>query len=120
MSEHPVNLPWYSWYPGDHLRRTRGWPSVAKGAFRELLDAQWDNPNLPIDDERLRVIAGATPEEWAVAWPFLEPEFPVDGDRRQHYPLEILRGDSIRRHEAQRRGAAKTNAKRWKRDSGGT
>jgi uncharacterized protein YdaU (DUF1376 family) len=99
--------------PGDFLRLSRGWPLVARAVYRELLDAQWDLIRLPKDAEALREIVRASVREWSTAWPFVEPHFPVDGEHRQHYQLEMLRGESLLKHEARQRGAAKTNAKRW-------
>jgi uncharacterized protein YdaU (DUF1376 family) len=107
------SLPWFVFFTGDYLKLSRGWPLVARGAYVELLAAQWDAGSLPIDIDELRNITRATPEEWAVAWPYMERCFPVDGVVRSNYVLEILRGEARLLREGRRRGAAKTNAKRW-------
>src|SRR5690242_15879636 len=106
-------LHWYPWMPGDFLRISRGWPLVARAVYRELLDAQWDVVRLPKSDEELRRIVRASPREWAKAWPLVEPHFPLDGEHRQNFQLEIQRGDAVLKHQSRKRGAAKTNAKRW-------
>lgn len=118
MRDRDGELPWFPWYPGDHLRRTRGWPLIARGIYRELLDAQWDMGRLPADPEALKVLVGATAKEWEAAWPFIEREFERKGEYRQSYHLEYLRGEAQRKHEASRRGAAVTNAKRWGKGAG--
>jgi uncharacterized protein YdaU (DUF1376 family) len=106
------------WYPRDFASATRTWPLVARGAFRELLDAQWDlggsQPGLlPNDPEELRELARTTPAEWKTAWRFLEPKFPqVEGGRRNER-LEAHRQIAIEEYQSRRKGAQKTNAKRW-------
>jgi uncharacterized protein YdaU (DUF1376 family) len=105
-------------YPRDFRSSTLGWPLIARGAYRELLDAQWDSGGasigtLPDDEEALRSIVGATPAEWKVAWRFIEAKFPrVDGGRRNER-LESHRKVAVDEFEKRRKGALKTNAKRW-------
>jgi uncharacterized protein YdaU (DUF1376 family) len=108
-------LAWYRWFPGDHLRVTRGWPLAARGIYRELLDAQWDAGALPEDVETLRAIAGATPEEWHTGWPLVEPQFPVRRGRRRHLALEQLRVEATARLERHRAASQHAHAARWRR-----
>jgi uncharacterized protein YdaU (DUF1376 family) len=106
------------WYPRDFASATRTWPLVARGAFRELLDAQWDMGGsqigtLPDDPEELRELARATPKEWQIAWRFIEAKFPrVDGGRRNER-LEAHRRVAIEEFTRRRKGAEMTNARRW-------
>jgi uncharacterized protein YdaU (DUF1376 family) len=101
------------WYPRDFASATRGWPLVARGAYRELLDAQWDMGALPEDPRELRLIIAATPKEWSACWPFLESKMPVFSDGRRRNPrLEAHRVKAIQIMERQRAGAASTNAGR--------
>jgi hypothetical protein len=83
------------WYPSSFTRSTRGWPLLARRVYRELLDWQWDvgginADTLPRDPETLRKEVGATPEEWSVAWPYIEPQlqFADGGTGRRSLPLE--------------------------------
>lgn len=102
------------WYPADFAASTRGWPLLARGAYRELLDAQWTMGALPADHATLRAIVGATPAEWRKAWPYLEPKFPIGGDgQRRNERLEHHRGVALELHAKRQAGAKKTNAKRW-------
>lgn len=117
-------FPWMKWYPRDFASATRGWPLVARGAFRELLDAQWDMGGsgigtLPDDPDQLRNLAGALPPEWKVVWPLIESKFPlVEGGGRRNAKLEEHRTESVREFAARRKGAAATNLKRWGTASG--
>lgn len=112
------------WYPRDFASATRTWPLDARGAYRELLDAQWDaggsQPGLlPDDPEQLRELVRATPAQWKVAWKFIEAKFPqVDGGRRNER-LEGHRNAAIVEFEKRRKGAHKTNTKRWGHRSNG-
>src|SRR5438128_6020042 len=84
-------LPWFKWFPGDWLAETQGWPLLARGVYRELLDAQWNMGVLPAEPSRLRKLVGATPREWRVAWPFVSSKFPTVPGGRLHPGLEDRR-----------------------------
>jgi uncharacterized protein YdaU (DUF1376 family) len=107
------------WFPRDFRSATLGWSLVARAVYRELLDAQWDLGGsgvgtLPDDEKQLRELARVTPAEWRKAWPFVEPKFPrVPGGGRRNERLEQHRQEALRVFEGRRRGAAKTNEKRW-------
>ena len=111
------------YYPRDFRSSTLGWPLVARGVYRELLDAQWDSGGagvgtLPDDEEALRTIVGASPAEWKTAWRYIAPKFPqVDGGRRNHR-LEMHRQTAIEEFVKRRKGALTTNAKRWAHHNG--
>jgi uncharacterized protein YdaU (DUF1376 family) len=108
--DRPAQFPYLSWFPRDFASSTRGWPLIARGAYRELLDAEWDLVHLPEDPEKLRQLAGATKREWRTAWPYLEPKFPVAEGKRFNLRLESHRREAIRRYEGHRAGARRTNA----------
>ena len=106
------------WYPRDFACATRGWPLVARGVYRELLDAQWDaggisQGTLPADEKTLREIAHATPAQWRIAWPFVAPKFPLGGGGRRNERLEQHRAVAVRQFLGRQEGAQKTNTKRW-------
>jgi len=94
------------------MSSTRGWPLVARGAYRELLDAQWDMGTLPIDQEELRALAGATEAEWAIAWPRIESKFPLNCQGRKNARLESHRDKAVQLYEKRALGARTANALR--------
>ena len=102
------------WYPRDFASATRGWPLVARGAYRELLDAQWDMGSLPDSETEMRTIASATPAEWRICWQYIERKFPlvVEGQRR-NARLESHRRIALQALANRQAGAATTNNKRW-------
>jgi uncharacterized protein YdaU (DUF1376 family) len=111
-------FPWLKWFPRDFASSTRGWPLVARGVYRELLDCQWDlggsQPGiLPDDPEQLRELARARASEWKVAWRFVARKFPRVAGGRQNARLEEHRKASIRELTGRQKGAQRTNAKRW-------
>jgi hypothetical protein len=106
-------LAWYRWYPGDHLRVLRGWPLVARAAYHELLDAQWDLGVLPAQPARLREIIGATAAEWAIAWKYCATQFPRTGATRQNPALEALRATQVALVERCRRAGRTGSTVRW-------
>lgn len=104
------------WYPRDFMSSTRGWALVARAAYRELLDAQWDMGELPIGQDELRALAGATESEWAIAWPKIESKFPLNCSGRKNLKLERVRADAeayaTRKSDAGRRGGLASASKR--------
>ena len=102
------------WYPRDFASATRGWPLGARGAYRELLDAQWDMSSLPGELGELRAIAAATPAEWRIAWPFLAPKFPTGEDGRRRNPrLELHRRKALEQFNKQSAAGRAGNRGRW-------
>ena len=102
------------WYPRDFASSTRGWPLVARGIYRELLDASWDMGGLPDDPEILRGIAAATRDEWAVGWALVSPKWTRGDDGLlRNSRLEEHRAKALDLHTKRRAGAEKTNAKRY-------
>jgi uncharacterized protein YdaU (DUF1376 family) len=99
-----LGMPMLPWYPRDFRSSTLGWPMVAKGIYRELLDCQWDMGSLPMDTERLRTIVGATAAEWSEAWPLIESKFTVVEGRRQNLRLEAHRAKSIAKQRSGKLG----------------
>src|SRR5262249_42355799 len=106
-------LAWYRWYPGDFLRVVRGWPTVARAVYRELLDAQWDLGQLPVSPAELRKLIGVTADEWKVAWSFGAPHFPRSGTGRRNPRLEELRALQVELVERCRRTGQQGNRVRW-------
>lgn len=108
-----LSLPMLPWFPAAFMSSTRGWNLSARGIYRELLDSQWEIGSLPADSAVLQKLIGATAGEWK-SWPIVEPKFPVGADgRRRNGTLEKHRIKAFTLTERHRRGAGKTNAKRW-------
>src|SRR5439155_20433175 len=106
-------LPWLPIFTGDMLSETRGWPLLARGAYYELLAAQWDLGVLPRDAAELRALIRATSTEWRLAWRRIEAKFPTVAGGRQNAALEARRQRAHKRREGQRAAAERTNATRW-------
>lgn len=114
------DLPWMKLHRGDYLRVTNGWPPIARLAYLELLGCQWDRGELPIDPARLRaLVPGISDDDWSEAWTLIEPMLPIDGEARRNANIAHERKRTIEMREARRRGAAKTNRKRWNVVDGG-
>lgn len=106
--------PWYSWFPGDFGASTRGWPPEARLIYRELLDAQWTMGSLPDNKEELQDICSVKSSFWEAGWPRVSVKFERGEDGRLRNPrLERDREKAEKLSERHRRGAIKTNAKRW-------
>lgn len=101
---------WMPWYIKDWLADTRELSLEVRGAYRELLDAQWMRTGLPGDHKTLQMLAGARDREWLRVWRVLEPFFPlgVDGLRR-NAKLERVRRKHLNLAENGRLGATATN-----------
>ena len=111
------------WFPRDFASSTRGWPLVAKGAYRELLDVQWDMGSLPAEPRHLRRICGASESEWRRVWPLLGPKLPIAQDSdgnptefRLNLKLELHRADSVSLYEKRKKSSQLANAARWQSD----
>lgn len=68
------------WFPRDFIASTRHLALAERGAYRELLDAQWEMGCIPDDPVRLARLLGITADEFAAIWPAIREKFvPVDG-----------------------------------------
>jgi uncharacterized protein YdaU (DUF1376 family) len=107
------------WFPRDFASATVLWPLVARGAYRELLDLQWNLSSvsqagiLPDDPEALRSAIRASLTEWKIAWPLIEPKFPLVDGGRLNARLEQHRQEAVRKYLARQKGANMTNRKRF-------
>ena len=113
------SMPYMLWYAGDFLRSTRGWSVTAKGVYRELLDAQWDLGELPIDPEELRLLIGATPAEWSHGWRKCESKFPIDGSGRRNPRCEEHRHAALTSRQTRLEKSQRAAASRWSKHDGG-
>jgi uncharacterized protein YdaU (DUF1376 family) len=65
--------------------------AAARGIYVQLLNRQWTlaGKGLPDDLAGLVVLADTTEDEFAKAWPMVEPCFPVGEDGRRHNPRMV-------------------------------
>jgi len=103
------SLAMMPWFPRDFIAATLGWRLLERGLYRCLLDAQWELGSLPADVTELALIAGATSEEFASAWPRVSQKFPAtEAGRLSNEKLEEHRQKALRiksaRAEAGRTG----------------
>lgn len=75
------DLPYYPFYPRQFAKTVLGWPAIARGVYRDLLDMQWIHGRIPSDPELCRNMLNCTPEEWHIAWRFCQSKFPLN-DRK--------------------------------------
>lgn len=110
----PPQMAMMPWYPADFMASTRTWPLIARAVYRELLDAQWSAGGIPDDEGQLRAMLGATPKDWRLAWSYARPKFkPGDDGLLRNARLEQHRCKALELYKSRRKGAAKTNSKRW-------
>jgi uncharacterized protein YdaU (DUF1376 family) len=107
------SLAMMPWFPRDFIAATRAMRLAERGAYRELLDYQWEMGKLPADHERLARLLGVTIDEFEAIWPAISDKFcTVDGGLA-NTRLEEHRLKSLERRDRKRNGAASTNAKRY-------
>ena len=75
MSDKPLagagkpRMPWYPLYERDFTADTASWPPEAVGALIRLMNYQWHNQSLPLDQRHLARIAGFhKADEWMDTW----------------------------------------------------
>ncbi len=110
--------PAYQWYPGDWATsesvQVMTW--AERGMYREILDYQWMNGDVPADLRRLSRLIGATMEELEAAWrSALRACFEVSEDGERMWNPRLRREQDIRaefRSEQKERSEA-AHDKRW-------
>lgn len=111
----PPQLPRMPWYPSSFAASTRTWPLIARGVYHELLDISWDAGGLPAEAKQLQAMIGATSQEWAKAWPLVEPKFPICDDGMRRNPrLEEHRAEAIELHRKRHQSAKDAAAAKWR------
>lgn len=118
MADAPPPMARLPWYPRDFASSTRGWTINERGIYRELLDCQWDMAGLPGNPDEMRLMIGATPDEWLAGWPRCECKFPIDSDGHRRNPrLERHRAHSLSLYGRTRKRAQGAAEARWGRDA---
>jgi uncharacterized protein YdaU (DUF1376 family) len=88
-----------------------------KGALLWLLVVAWTQAaSLPADPDRIRIVCGFDPEDWARLWPAIETKWPLteDGTARRN-PRQVREWDfMVERVEKAHEKAVEMNTGRWK------
>jgi uncharacterized protein YdaU (DUF1376 family) len=109
-----VRLVYLPWFPRDFYASTRGWPLIARGIYRELLDLQFEQKSIDFSPENLRKAIGASRKEWQIAWPLIEPKFPQGADgRRRNRRLDQHLTTSLEKAEKSKARATTAARARW-------
>lgn len=107
----------YAWFPGDYARDTAHLSMVEDAAYRRLLDSYYMSGRVSANAEVLpRVCRAITPDEQAAVLRVVNEFFEVRDGYLFHPKVERelarSRAISVKRAEAGKRGAEKTNGKR--------
>jgi uncharacterized protein YdaU (DUF1376 family) len=106
------SLAMMPWFPRDFIAATRHLALAERGAYRELLDYQWEMGGLPKDPVRLARLLVVTPEEFAPIWAAISDKFEESPSGLVNKRLEEHRKKAIDQLNKKIDGANKTNAKR--------
>ena len=79
-----------------------------------MLFVQWELGTLPTDPERLARIIGCSPAEFDKVWPAIREKFATVDGGLANMRLEQHRAKANELQDRHRRGAERTNAKRWR------
>lgn len=107
------SLAMMPWFPRDFIAATRHMSLAERGAYRELLDYQWEMGALPNDEVRLARLLAITPEEFAPIWLTIRSKFEPSDTGLANKRLEEHRKKAVDGREKKIAAAAKTNAKRY-------
>jgi uncharacterized protein YdaU (DUF1376 family) len=118
MAQHDErdSLAMLPWYPRDwRASSSRAlMSSLARGVYRELLDAAWlEGGSLPADEPSLVALSGCTPAEWRKVGSIVLTRFEIceDGRLRQgRLSWQMAQAEALR--TKRRKLAEETNAKR--------
>lgn len=116
-----LRLPFWKHYPRDYLADQRHalLSLEQEGALRRLMDHYWVGGGLPSDPAKLARLLHISPDRFKEnIWPEIESFFVENGEGMlEHEDLALERQELFERKrklsEAGRRGAKKTNRKRW-------
>lgn len=107
------SLAMMPWFPRDFIAATRHLALAERGAYRELLDYQWEMGVLPKDEKRLARLLAITPDEFAEIWPSIRDKFEDTENGISNKRLEEHRKKAVEQRDKRINGAVKTNAKRY-------
>jgi uncharacterized protein YdaU (DUF1376 family) len=107
------SLAMMPWFPRDFIAATRHLALAERGAYRELLDFQWEMGAIPKDPIRLARLLIITPEEFTPIWAAIGDKFEDCGHGLINKRLEEHRIKAVAQRDKKIIGAEKTNAKRY-------
>jgi uncharacterized protein YdaU (DUF1376 family) len=84
-----------------------------RGAYRDLLDYQWEMGRLPNDLDRLARLLGCSRQEFDDVWPAIADKFVLVDGFLVNKRLEEHRVKAIEQRERKIQAAKRTNAKRY-------
>jgi uncharacterized protein YdaU (DUF1376 family) len=97
------------WWPADFIASSRCMSLAERGAFRDLLDAQWINGGLPNDPVLLARTLGVAEGEFRALWPAFREHFVKDPNNPKRLINERLERE--RAHSIEMRTNASAKAK---------
>lgn len=106
------SLAMMPWFPRDFIAATRHLALAERGAYRELLDYQWEMGVLPKDPARLARLLAVTVEEFAPIWSAISDKFEELNGGLANKRLEEHRKKAVEQRDKKIAGANKTNANR--------
>lgn len=106
------SLAMMPWFPRDFIAATRHLALAERGAYRELLDYQWEMGVLPADPVRLARLIGITAEEFAPIWLAIMDKFEAVDGGLINKRLEEHRKKATEQRDKKVNAANATNAKR--------
>lgn len=107
------SLAMLPWFPKDFIAATRHLSLAERGAYRDLLDYQWELGALPVDKLKLARLLGVTPKEFDAVWPAIAMKFAPSGGGLQNQRLEQHRKTALDLRAKRSQGARLTNAQRY-------
>lgn len=107
------SLAMLPWFPRDFIASTRAMRLAERGAYRDLLDYQWEMGKLPADHERLARLLGCSRHEFDEVWPGIADKFVRVGAHISNKRLEEHRKKALEQRERKVKAARETNAKRY-------
>lgn len=84
-----------------------------RGAYRDLLDYQWEMGKLPNDHDRLARLLGCSRSEFDDVWPAIADKFTLIDGSLFNKRLEEHRDKAVRQRDRKVAAAQSTNAKRY-------
>jgi uncharacterized protein YdaU (DUF1376 family) len=107
------SLAMMPWFPRDFIAATRHLALAERGAYRELLDYQWEMGALPKDIARMARLLGVSVQEFAPIWEAIGDKFEFNGSGYINKRLEEHRIKAVAQRDKKIKGAEKTNAHRY-------
>lgn len=107
------SLAMMPWFPRDFIAATRHLALAERGAYRELLDYQWEMGSLPRDIARMARLLGVSVQEFAPIWEAIGDKFELTASGFVNKRLEEHRIKAVAQRDKKIKGAEKTNAHRY-------